>query len=57
MAGQTVYCTVNVAARNAVVQTGDNSVPVAAIVAGAVAGVAIIAAAVALIVRARKNAK
>lgn len=57
VAGQTVYCTVNVAARNAVVQTGDNSVPVAAIVAGAVAGVAIIAAAVALIVRARKNAK
>ena len=38
VAGQTVYCTVNVAARNAVVQTGDNSVPVAAIVAGAVAG-------------------
>ncbi len=57
VAGQTVYCTVNVAAKNAVVQTGDNSVPVAGIVAGAVAGVVIIAAAVALIVRARKNSK
>ena len=57
VAGQTVYCTVNVAAKNAVVQTGDNSVPIPAIVGGAVAGVAIIAAAVALIVRARKGSK
>lgn len=61
--GQSVYCTVNVVAPKAtaapadsVVQTGDTTsiVPVAV---GAVAGIAVIAAAIALIVRAKKGPK
>lgn len=61
--GQSVYCTVNVVAPKAndapadsVVQTGDTT-SIVPVVVGAVAGIAVIAAAIALIVRAKKGSK
>lgn len=61
--GQSAYCMVNVVAPKAndapadsVVQTGDTT-SIVPVVVGAVAGIAVVAAAIALIVRAKKGSK